>query len=117
VAQTNRYAGVSKDPQSLSAKNHLDIAITDLDNLFTFDPVTNLDYALYYRIDKEAAAGGETIALLKPGGKLIANQSIDVNVGPSEGYYIHFLLCDSAGAAQNGGAEDRLLHQPFGANP
>ena len=107
-------------PSSLDGLNHVDKSIAGKRYVkIQADLLTNPTYRLYFRVDETAAAPGATLATFDAEGVLTAggNEPINLDPDPDETPYIHFLLADSAGAAQNGGANDRILFYTERVNP
>lgn len=112
MANPNLFHDDAIDPVSLSGVNHADVDLTGKRHVVVqFDPLTTAGARLYFRLDDEAAAGGTTIALLKPEGYLTAGGLVELWLDPDEDETptLHLLMTDSSGTAATGGANDRVL--------
>lgn len=122
---TALYNDTPIDPQSLNGVNHLDISLVGKRLVqVQFDPLTSdADGSsllrLYFRLDQETAAGGTTVALLKPQGFLCSGDAVEFWIDPddSETPTLHLLLTDDAGTATTGSTLDNVLVLPFRTSP
>jgi hypothetical protein len=121
------FTDTTPDPSSLNGKNHLDVSLAEkLRVTVQFDPLTtdpdgSVGTRLYFRMDETEAAGGQTVALLKPQGYLESGccQTFTIDPDATEKPTLHLLLTDKTGSpiSAGGGANDAVYYLAERVNP
>lgn len=110
MANNQLYKDTPIDPQSLNGVNHLDISLVGKRHVeIQFKAIPDHSaYRLHFRLDETEAAGGQTVALMKPEGYLGAGGDMEFWIDPdaSETPTLHLLLTDDDDTPQEGSSGD-----------
>jgi hypothetical protein len=120
MANTTLFKDTPIAPITLLNVNHVDQSLVgNLDVQIQFDPLSNSDYRLYYRLDETVAAPGVTLATFGAEGFLTAGGDVEFHIDPkaTETPTLHLLLTTHDGVVATGGANDRVLLTAYRANP